>query len=480
MARELLIEKQGSEVRVAIIEEGLLVDLIIEREDQGSIIGNIYLGRVERVIKGIGAAFINIGLKRSGFLPFNKINNDGTKTNFLDEGTDICVQVKRDAFGEKGPQLSREISLPGRFLVYSPTGDRFTVSRQIENKDERERLLIITNQIAHKGESFVLRTLAEGKGFENLNAEGKYLRNCWGEILKKLNTVSAPKLLYGELDPLQRAIRDHAQDDVLKIRFDDNSTFAEAKKFCNSYYPTVSKKLDVDESSSPLFDEYNVEEEIEAALKSKIPLPSGGGLVIEPVEALTAIDVNSGRYTEGSDPEDNACKTNLEAAKELSRQVRLRNLGGLIIVDFIHMEREKSWERVLETLRLGFHRDRVNCRVVGRTESGLVELIRRRTRGPLSETLLTHCPECNGDGRVWRTESLKFEVLRSLKRKSKKDRAGKLILHASPEILDSIAEDDRKHYHFSHIGRELVRKVMPDFGPEEYEIFVQGEGEGDY
>jgi len=480
MTRELLIEKQGSEVRVAIIEEGLLVDLIIERENRGSLIGNIYRGRVERVIKGIGAAFINLGLSKSGFLPLNKNKDNGIKSSFLDEGTDICVQVKRDAFGEKGPQLSREISLPGRFLVYGPTGDRLTVSRQIEDKDERERLLIMINQIAHKGESFVLRTLAEGEDYEKLKAEGEYLRNCWKDILKKQDTVDAPKLLYGEVSPLQKAIRDHAQDDVLKIRFDDNSTFAEAKKFCNSYYPGVSKKLDFDESSSPLFDEYNVEEEIELALKRKIPLASGGDLVLETVEALTAIDVNSSRYTEGSDPEENACQINLEAAKELSRQVRLRNLGGLIIVDFIRMEREKSWEIVLETLRTGFSRDRVNCRVLGRTEAGLVELIRRRTRAPLSETLLIDCPECNGDGRVWRTESLKFEVLRSLKRESKMDKAGKLILNASPEILDAIAEDDKKHNHFSHIGRLFVTKAMPDFGPEEYEIFVQGEGEGDY
>ena len=480
MTRELLIEKQGGEVRVAIMEDGLLADLIIERESRSSLIGNIYLGIVERVIKGIGAAFINLGRRKSGFLPLNKINDNGLNNNSLYEGANICVQVKRDEFGEKGPQLSTEISLPGRFLVYRPTGNRLTVSRQIVDKGERERLMIIINQITHKGESFVLRTLAEGEDFDALKAESEYLRNCWGGILKKQDNVRAPKLLYGEVSPLQKAIRDHAQDDVLKIRFDDNSTFAEAKKLCNSYYPTVSKKLDLNESSWPIFDEYNLEEEIEATLKRKIPLPSGGGLVLESVEALTAIDVNSGRFTEGSDPDDGACLTNLEAAKELSRQVRLRNLGGLIIIDFIHMEREKSWERVLETLRLGFSKDRVSCRVVGRTEAGLVELIRRRTRAPLSETLLIDCPECNGDGRVWKTESLKFEVLKSLKRESKIDKAGKLILNASPEILDAIAEDEQKYNHFAQIGRLVVKKVMPDFGPEEYEIFIQGEDDGDY
>ena len=480
MTRELLIEKQGGEVRVAIMEDGLLADLIIERENRSSLIGNIYLGIVERVIKGIGAAFINLGRRKSGFLPLNKINDNGLNNNSLYEGAHICVQVKRDEFGEKGPQLSTEISLPGRLLVYRPTGNRLTVSRQIVDKAERERLMIIINQITHKGEGFVLRTLAEGEDFDALKAESEYLRNCWGGILKKQDNVRAPKLLYGEVSPLQKAIRDHAQDDVLKIRFDDNSTFAEAKKLCNSYYPTVSKKLDLNESSWPIFDEYNLEEEIEATLKRKIPLPSGGGLVLESVEALTAIDVNSGRFTEGSDPDDGACLTNLEAAKELSRQVRLRNLGGLIVIDFIHMEREKSWEKVLETLRLGFSKDRVSCRVVGRTEAGLVELIRRRTRAPLSETLLIDCPECNGDGRVWKTESLKFEVLKSLKRESKIDKAGKLILNASPEILDAIAEDDKKYNHFAQIGRLVVTKVMPDFGPDEYEIFIQGEDDGDY
>ena len=215
MTRELLIEKQGGEVRVAIMEDGLLADLIIERENRSRLIGNIYLGRVERVIKGIGAAFIDLGGRKSGFLPLNRINDNGTKSKFLDEGRSICVQVKRDEFGEKGPQLSTEISLPGRLLVYRPTGNRLTVSRQIVDKAERERLMIIINQITHKGEGFVLRTLAEGEDFDALKAESEYLRNCWGGILKKQDNVRAPNLLYSEVSPLQKAIREHAQDDVL-------------------------------------------------------------------------------------------------------------------------------------------------------------------------------------------------------------------------------------------------------------------------
>jgi len=478
MSRELLIETEGDEVRAAVIEEGDLVDLIVERASGGSIVGNIYVGRVERVIPGIGAAFIDIGRGKSGFLPLSERRGGNQVVDPVVEGGTVCVQVKRDAFAEKGPQLARELSLPGRFLVYAPTGGRLTVSRQIENESERERLLGLLSDIAKDGEGFVLRTVAEGTDRDTLVSEAAYLREIWQNVEKDRDAANAPTLIFSELNSLQKAIRDQAQDDVVAIRFDDHDAFSDAKAYCDKFYPALSDKLSIESGAAPLFDQYNVDGAIETALSRHAPLPSGGGLVIESMEALTAVDVNSGRFTEGSSPDENARKTNLEAAVELTRQIRLRNLGGLIVVDFIHMDDEPGWEEVLEALRIGFSRDRVSCRVVGRTEGGLVELIRRRRRPPLAETLLDKCPECGGDGHVWRTESLVFEALRSLRREAAVGAPGRAVLNASPEILEAIERAENNGSLFSRVGRQVVTKVMPDFGPEEYEIYIDGEGDG--
>ncbi|NKB21229.1 MAG: Rne/Rng family ribonuclease [Alphaproteobacteria bacterium] len=478
MSRELLIETEGDEVRAALLEDGTLVDLIVERENGASIVGNIYLGRVERVIPGIGAAFVDIGRGKSGFLPLSERRGGEATGEPVIEGGTVFVQAKRDAFAEKGPQLARELSLPGRFLVYAPSGGRLSVSRQIENESERDRLLSIISDIAEEGEGFVLRTVADGAEHDVLAAEAQYLRDTWQSVLEEREVANAPALLYSELNALQRAIRDQAQDDVVIIRFDDNAAYGVAKAYCDQFYPALTEKLAVEPGPAPLFDQYNIEEAIETALSRNAPLPSGGGLVIESMEALTAVDVNSGRFTEGSSPDENARKTNVEAAVELTRQIRLRNLGGLIVVDFIHMDDEAGWEEIFDALRQGFSRDRVSCRVVGRTEGGLVELIRRRRRPPLSETLLDKCPECGGDGYVWRTESLIFEALRSLRREAAVGAPGRLMLNASPEILEAIERSGNNGNPFSRVGRQVVTQVMPDFGPEEYEIFIDGDGNG--
>jgi ribonuclease G len=478
MSRELLIETEGDEVRAAVIEDGSLVDLIIERENGGSIVGNIYLGRVERVIPGIGAAFVDIGREKSGFLPLYERRGGEPIGDPVVEGGIVFVQAKRDGFAEKGPQLARNLSLPGRFLVYGPTGGRLTVSRQIENEGEKERLLGLLSEIAEDGEGFVLRTVAEGTERDVLAGEAEYLRNMWQGVIKERDAANAPALLFSELNSLQKAIRDQAQDNVVAIRFDDNAAYSEAKAYCNQFYPTLSEKLSMVSSPAPLFDQYNVDAAIETALSRNAPLRSGGGLVIESMEALTAVDVNSGRFTEGNSPAENARMTNLEAAVELTRQIRLRNLGGLIVVDFIHMDDEPGWEAVLEALRNGFSRDRVSSRVVGRTKGGLIELIRRRRRPPLAEILLENCPECDGDGHVWRTESLVFEALRSLRREAAVGSPGRLKLNASPEILEAIERGGNNGTPFSRVGRQVVTQVMPDFGPEEYEIFIDGEGDG--
>ena len=480
MGRELLIEKQGNEFRIATIEDGSLVDLSFDRKDFGSIIGNVYLGRVERVIKGIGAAFIDLGIGRSGFLPFSNVSDNESRHIGLVEGASVCVQVMRDAFGKKGPQVSMEISLAGRFIVYQANSNRLAVSRQITNEVERERLLSLTNQIRQDNEGFVLRTAAEGKNFQTLEYEINYYRNCWNEILRNRDKENPPALIYEELDIVKRTIRDHAHDDVLKFHFDDNTIFVGAKEFCEAKYPSLTTKLHLNIDPIALFEKYGVDEEIESVLKRDVSLPSGGALVIETMEALTAIDVNSGRYINGSDPEENASQINNEAANEVCRQIRLRNLSGLIVVDFINMTKEESWTRILDKLRLEFSKDRINCRVLGRTEGGLVELIRRRSSVPLTEALFVDCPECNGEGFVWRVEGVIYKILKTLKKESISDKAGKLVLNFSPEISEAIKRKNYEDEICSQSGRQLISRVLQDFSPDEYEIYIQEEEKSDY
>ena len=478
MAREILIEKEGHELRAAVLDDGCLVDLVIERETNRNIVGNIYLGRVERVVEGISAAFIDIGLNKSGFLPLTRNSNNSPIEAPCAEGNIVVVQAKRDGFREKGPQLSREISLPGRFLVYAPLGARFSVSRQIENQTERERLLRIIGEIAEEDEGFVLRTVSEGLNSKALAVEANYLRERWKRILIEREGIAAPAVLFRELNATQKVIRDHAQDDVVTIRFNHGGVFKEAKDYCENFSPELVGRLSYEESAVSLFDQFDIDEVIDTVLDKNASLPSGGGLVIESMEALTAIDVNSGRYIEGSNPDENARKTNFEAAIEVPRQVRLRNLGGLVVVDFIHMEDEKNWEELLEVLRQGFSRDRVSCRVVGRTEGGLVELIRRRRHPPLSETLLKNCPECKGSGHVWRTDSLMFDVIRSLRREALLGAPGRLALRVSSEIFEGFKLVEDESNIFSRVGREVLVKVMPDYAPDEYEINIDGDGDG--
>lgn len=472
-SRELLIDGIGGEVRVAIIEGGKVVDLVIEREQDGSIVGNIYLGRVERVIPAIGAAFIDIGQHKSGFLPMVERRSpiEGDR-GALTEGEAVCVQVRRDAFAEKGPQLSRDLSLAGRLLVYAPEGDRVSVSRQIEDETERDRLTTIGEALAGDQEGFVIRTVADGADESALRREAEALRSVWRKIAALKAGASPPLNLYRDLDPLQRALRDHAQDDVTAIRFDDAATLAEGVAFCERFSPQLSDLLHLHDEAESLFTAFGVDDAIELALHSRVPLASGGGLIIQSTEALTAIDVNSGRFVDGVTPDENARRTNLEAASELARQVRLRNLGGLIVVDFIHMDDDRAWDGILETLAAAFARDRVNCRVVGRTEGGLVELIRRRRRQPLAETLLESCPECDGDGRVLNARTVLFEALRALRREARVGPPGPLVFNAPPEIIKAFEAMRSDEALFARIGRQVIAEAADDFAPDEYEVFV--------
>jgi ribonuclease G len=468
MKRELLIETTAAEARIAILEEDTVVDLIVERETRASLVGNIYKGRVQRVVHGISAAFIDFGLPKAGFLP---LRGDATVT----EGEAVLVQIVRDAFGTKGAQLSLNLTLPGRLLVYGATTNRRSVSRQIEDEEERERLLQIVEDVAVDQEGFIVRTVAEGATVTQIAEEAENLRDAWEGVETAQTDGAVPAVVYQDLDFLQRVLRDNAQDDVSAIWLDNGRSLNEARSFCERFAPGLVDRLCVHEGVVSLFDARGVEDAIDAGLLSRVSLPSGGGIVIEGTEALTAIDVNSGRFVDGIDPQDSALRTNLEAATEVARQIRLRNIGGVIVVDFIDLEDDEPWPQILTRLEEGFQTDRVHCRVVGRTEAGLVELIRRRRRRPLAEILLHDCDQCEGTGQIRNAETTAFDVLRALKREVLHGVEGPLTVcvEASVEGILNAMENQDGESPLDFAGRTVVLRSEPDFAVDEYDIFVE-------
>lgn len=484
MSRELLISSAGGELRAALTEDGALAALIVERQDRASLVGNIYLGRVQRVALGIAAAFVDIGMGRDGFLPLGVRGRDEAGENGESppplppapvEGEALCVQVVRDAFAGKGAQLSRRLSLAGYHLVYLPDGARIAVSRLIEDETERDRLVASVAALAEEGEGFVVRTAAEGAAPEELARDAAWLRARWSDIVATRTAAAAPMLLHAEPDPVERVLRDHAMDDIAAIRIGDAATFGRARAFCRRFLPDVADRLVQHRGAMPLFDAAGVEDAIEDALVPRVPLPSGGCIVIEGTEALTAIDVNSGSLTDRSGPDEAALRTNMEAAAEVPRQLRLRNTGGLVVVDFISMDDDGAWERVLAALTDGLARDRVNVRLVGRTASGLVEITRRRQRVSLLESLTERCDVCGGRGRVLTCVSLAHATVRRLRREADNGPVGALVVTAAPDLVTAIEESWEGGWPALEkaLGRRIVINTVPGSRREAVDIHVE-------
>ena len=474
-SRDLLIETFNNEIRVAVLESNILVDLIIERENRSSIVGDIFMGRVEKILPNISAAFIDIGKNKSGFLPL--LEHDREQKQELDpivEGARICVQVKRDAFSDKGPQLSQVLSFVGRLLVFIPGNGQISISRQIIDEDERQRLIELIEKFKETSEGFVVRTLAEGSDEQSIRTEIEKLKKTWKEVKVEKNQSRSPSRIFKDLEALKKVLRDYTQSNVAEIKFNDPETYKNAKNFCKQWCPDIEGRLKICTIGKSLFTKYGVDEEIEIALGRFVPLKSGGGLIIETTEALTAIDVNSGSFKQAVNPLQNARLINLEAASEIARQIRIRNLGGVIIVDFIHMNDEVTWEEVIQKLKAEFAFDRISCRVLGKTTGGLLEIIRRRSRPALAELFQSDCPECDGDGKIFNTESVVFEVLRELRREADCANSGALILNASPEIIRAFEDAKENTNPFSTISLKIIQNSIEEFSPDQFEIFFDG------
>lgn len=479
MSNELLINATPGEIRAAVVSNGMLTELFIERRSRESLVGNIYHARVERVLPGMDAAFIDIGIGRSGFMGLEGARLEGGRgdeggiSDFLTEGQLVTVQVTKDAIGRKGAHLTRRLALPGRFLVYTPSQTRVAVSRQID-EDEKSRLAGIVEGLAGAEEGFIVRTAAAGAKDAELGDDAKYLRALWLDIESRRDQSQGPGLLRAELDPLLRLFRDHVNNDIETIRLDTPGSLAAAREFCARYIPDLEPRLQLHDDREAIFELHDVEGEIDRACGVRLSLASGAVIVVETTEALTAIDVNSASYTGRSHLEDTAFATNMEAAAEVVRQIRLRNIGGLIVIDFIHMIDDARWAEVVGALEAGFAGDRNHTRVMGRTAANLVEITRRRRRESLAEMTTESCACCAGLGRIVTAETVAFNTMRALGREARAAAPGSLVVTACDDVIDVLEEDASRAFGelTASLGRRVLLRRDPDMDEDAFEISV--------
>jgi len=508
MPTELIINTRPYETRVALVENGLIAELHIERETGQELMGNIYLGTVVRVLPGMQAAFVDIGLERTGFLYVSDVhrrltdmedamvrqsaaggggdlvarepavseaasNIPFTIEELLHVGQDILVQVSKEPIGTKGARLTTHVSLPGRHLVLMPTVTHIGVSRRIEDPTERERLRTIVREMTPDNLGFIVRTVSEGANPEKLHSEMDFLLKLWDTIQRTMDRAVSPALIYKDLAVSLRAVRDLFTREVDRLVIDSEEEFRNITAFIENFAPRLRHSVELYEGNEPIFDSYGIEMEISRALENKIWLKSGGSIVIEITEALTAIDVNTGSYVGKRNLEETILKTNLEAVKEIAYQVRLRNIGGLIVIDFIDMERKSSRDRVFTALKDAMKKDRAKTHVLRMSELGLIEMTRKRTRENLNRFLEAPCFYCEGRGMLKSPRTICHEIFRELERESAHPFSGaEVCLLVHPEIEHILKEEERDSVLQveKRIGRRIIITVRRDFHLEQYEI----------
>ncbi|MDD4911509.1 MAG: ribonuclease G [Sideroxydans sp.] len=451
MNEEILINVTPQETRVAVMQQGIVQELHIERGSQRGLVSNVYVGKVKRVLPGMQSAFIDIGLERSAFLHVadileNRINADLAKPieKVLFEGQNVLVQVIKDPIGTKGARLSTQLSFAGRLLVYLPQESHIGVSQRIENEEERESLRTKLQQVLpanHKG-GYIIRTMAEGATDEELRTDIAYLDKLWANLQQHSIQLPAPSLLYKELDISLRVLRDFVNEGVKRILVDSRETSNRMKTFAGDYISSAATLVDHYIGARPLFDLYGVEEEIERALSKRVDLKSGGYLIIDQTEALTTVDVNTGGFVGGRNFDDTIFKTNLEAAQVIARQLRLRNLGGIIICDFIDMDSTEHRDAVLEEFKKMLAHDRTRVSVNGFSALGLVEMTRKRTRESLAHVLCQPCPTCQGRGEVKTAQTVCYQIMREILREARQFNAREYRILASQQVIDLFLDEE--------------------------------------
>jgi ribonuclease G len=455
MRKELLITVDADETRAVLLEDGDLAEIYVERPDAGRIVGNIYKGKVENVLPGMQAAFVQIGLERNSFLYVDdaqpgKVNDpEGepapapkaklTIKDLVRPGQEIVVQVAKEPIGTKGARVSRNITLPGRYMVLMPNVDYVGVSRRISEDAERERLKQLAHRVKPAGMGVIVRTVAEGAREEDLVRDLEYLARLWERLSEKAKDAPAPSPLYQDQGLIHRLIRDVFDENVDLCWIDDREAYLQAQELLKAYAPHLLERCKFyTQTDQSLFDRYGVEIEIDKALRKRVWLKSGGYLVIDQTEALTSIDVNTGKFVGTTDLADTVFKANLEAAVEIARQLRLRDIGGIIIIDFIDMESVEQQEQVKAVLEAELKRDRTKANVVGFTKLGLLEMTRKKSRQNLDEAMLRPCDRCEGRGKLLREETMAGKVRAEIRRIMKQSSSEALLLEVHPSVAAEV------------------------------------------
>ncbi|KEF31580.1 MAG: ribonuclease G [Gammaproteobacteria bacterium] len=491
MSEEILINVTPVETRVALVENGMLQEAYIERTSRKGIVGNIYKGKVVRVLPGMEAAFVDIGLERAAFIHASDVvvgqssdtPDDGPKTvpdirTLLREGQSLVVQVTKDPIGTKGARLTTQLSIPSRYLVFMPGVSHIGISQRIEDENERNRLKTLLEEAAAKETEveggYIIRTAAEAASAEELLGDMAYLHRLSQSIHERISRVQAPSVIYQDLPLFIRTIRDLIRPQTEKVRIDSRESYQRVIEFVQEFVTEFADKVEYYPGERPIFDLYSVEDEIQKALSRKVQLKSGGYVIIDQTEAMTTIDINTGGFVGHRNLEETIFKTNLEAARSISRQLRLRNLGGIIIIDFIDMDDPEHQRQVHRMLEKMLERDHAKTKITGVSELGLVEMTRKRTTESLGQVLCEPCPVCDGRGFLKTSETVCYEIFREILRVNRAYDTESYLVMASQSVVDRLLDEESDNVADleTFISKTIRFQVEPFYSQEQYDVVL--------
>jgi ribonuclease G len=501
--REIVVNSTNYETRVAVLEDERLVEIHIERAARRSIVGNVYKGKVTRVLPGMEAAFVDIGLDRDAFLYVQDVYEDLAEyrrmlsiddsgeteaepefeemknvvatlgiSDLLRPGRHVLIRVTKEAMGTKGPRISTHITLPSRYVVLMPTVGQIGVSRKIQSRDERLRLRSLVKSLRRGSGGMIVRTAAEGVDAEHLEKEINYLYQLWDDLKQKFDRGPVPSLIHREMNLLERVVRDSLWSDLTAIHIDSEKAYEQCVEFVNKIDPSMVSKLKLYGHDYPIFEKFNVQRELEKALQDKVWLKSGGYIVINHTEALVAIDVNTGKFVGKRSLEDTIAKTNLESVKEIARQIRLRDLGGIIVIDFIDMESPENQQKVMEALEAEIKKDRSPTRIMAGGSSTLVILTRKRTRQSLERVMCQPCPYCGGGGMIKSVATICYEILNEVKKQALFLEGNDVILRVNPDVAQALKDGESEVFKEmqSFLRKSIIVKPDNNLHHEQFDL----------
>ncbi len=475
MPKTIIVNSVPEETRMALLEDGELMEVSVERAEHGHIVGNIYKGKIQNVLPGMQAAFIDIGRDKNAFLYLGDILPRGVspvnaKNEALTVGQDILIQIVKDAIGSKGPRATTHLTLPGRYIVLMPTVDYIGISRRIEGNEERERLKALAEKVRPAGMGMIVRTVVEGKSEDELQQDALYLYNLWNSLMARGKRAHSPVLLYRDVDLVIRIVRDYLSSDITEFVLDSREAYGRVCDLLKFMSPELIPHIRLYEGKDNIFTYYGVDTELAKLEQRRVELRCGGYIVIDKTEALTVIDVNTGKFVGRTSLADTVFQTNLEAAAEIARQIRLRDIGGIIIIDFIDMDKEEHRKTVLEVFGEKLKKDRTKTNVLGLTGLGLVEMTRKKSRQNLDNMLYSDCPCCEGRGRVQSSETVVINIWRELRKMNSRHRVqGRLLIQAHPHVTELLERGELTRME-KELSRSLAVEATPNMNPEIFSI----------